>query len=309
MESLSYTYAAREYEVGDSLFQSTHSRDQLFSLIGSQPSSPLNLRSSAAVSLAGGVILSSALAPMPAEATLRRGETCDAVVELQNALIAAGHDTGVPDGAFGGITEFAVLRFQQTRGLVADSIVGPNTAAALGLDADISCNDDVNSVAATVNSSVPQDVLALVEVVTEGSRLNVRSGPGIDTAIIGSLGDGSVTALSGATAEGWLELAEGGWVSADWVIPSGSIPSAVSAFTPETVTETLTETATDFTRFVQIATNGGALNVRQGPGADFAVVDALGNGAIVATTDEIVGNWVQLSEGGWVSLDWVNAAS
>jgi uncharacterized protein (TIGR02594 family) len=54
----------------------------------------------------------------------------DGIVMLQNALRAAGHEL-VPDGTFGSITFIAVRQFQLAHGLVADGLVGPQTAAAL----------------------------------------------------------------------------------------------------------------------------------------------------------------------------------
>jgi putative chitinase len=57
------------------------------------------------------------------------------VVALQQALQAAGFSPGAIDGSFGPGTEAAVLAFQRSEGLAADGIVGPNTAAALGLAA------------------------------------------------------------------------------------------------------------------------------------------------------------------------------
>jgi putative chitinase len=57
------------------------------------------------------------------------------VVALQQALQAAGFSPGAIDGSFGLGTEAAVLAFQRSEGLAVDGIVGPSTAAALGLTA------------------------------------------------------------------------------------------------------------------------------------------------------------------------------
>jgi len=65
---------------------------------------------------------------------LRRSSSGPAVVRLQNRLAALGFPPGTPDGKFEAATEAAVLAFQRSEGLVADGVVGPNTARALGLD-------------------------------------------------------------------------------------------------------------------------------------------------------------------------------
>jgi peptidoglycan L-alanyl-D-glutamate endopeptidase CwlK len=64
---------------------------------------------------------------------LRRGDTGPAVRALQRKLQQAGFSPGLIDGEFGGGTEAAVLAFQRSAGLLADGIVGKDTAAALGL--------------------------------------------------------------------------------------------------------------------------------------------------------------------------------
>ncbi len=60
-----------------------------------------------------------------------RGER---VREIQEKLKENGFEPGPLDGVFGPKTFTAVLRFQQVRGLVPDGEVGPQTAAALGLN-------------------------------------------------------------------------------------------------------------------------------------------------------------------------------
>ncbi|MFE8602218.1 peptidoglycan-binding protein [Archangium violaceum] len=55
------------------------------------------------------------------------------VADLQRKLLEAGFDAGVADGVFGRRTEVAVKAFQQSRGLVADGIVGTRTWTALGV--------------------------------------------------------------------------------------------------------------------------------------------------------------------------------
>lgn len=53
------------------------------------------------------------------------------VLDVQNALIAAGFNPGSPDGVMGPRTRAAILAFQRAKGLEVDGIVGPVTSAAL----------------------------------------------------------------------------------------------------------------------------------------------------------------------------------
>lgn len=65
--------------------------------------------------------------------TLRRSSSGPSVVRLQVRLAERGFPPGRPDGTFGPGTEAAVMAFQRSEGLVADGVVGPHTARALGL--------------------------------------------------------------------------------------------------------------------------------------------------------------------------------
>ncbi|MBM3644487.1 MAG: peptidoglycan-binding protein [Alphaproteobacteria bacterium] len=64
---------------------------------------------------------------------LKFGDKGAAVKRLQRALLDAGFDPGLIDGAFGAGTRAAVLAFQHSKGLVADGVAGPRTQSALGL--------------------------------------------------------------------------------------------------------------------------------------------------------------------------------
>jgi putative chitinase len=70
--------------------------------------------------------------------TLKEGSRGDDVLALQRKLVEKGFSPGALDGDFGPGTEAAVLAFQQGEGLLADGVVGPRTAAALGFaEADL----------------------------------------------------------------------------------------------------------------------------------------------------------------------------
>jgi len=68
----------------------------------------------------------------PTVRTLREGLSGDDVKSLQQKLKDKGFSPGAIDGDFGPGTAAAVLSFQKSEGLLADGVVGPRTAAALG---------------------------------------------------------------------------------------------------------------------------------------------------------------------------------
>lgn len=65
--------------------------------------------------------------------TLQQGSSGADVVRLQDALRAHGFNPGASDGDFGQGTLAAVIAFQRSEAMLADGVVGPRTAAALGL--------------------------------------------------------------------------------------------------------------------------------------------------------------------------------
>jgi len=68
--------------------------------------------------------------------TVRIGARGNAVNQIQQRLRERGASELTPDGRFGQRTDRAVRAFQREHGLTADGVVGPRTAAALGLTGD-----------------------------------------------------------------------------------------------------------------------------------------------------------------------------
>ena len=181
-----------------------------------------------------------------AEATLQRGDACEAVADLQDALLKEGFDPGKVDGTFGGQTEYAVMRFQEKNKLVNDRLVGQVTAVALGLDPEASC---------TVATQPDETSDALVtipvkfgHVVTEGAVLNVRSGPGETYSVLNTLDNGVVVRIVGQPVDSWLQLVEGGWIHSQWVkfvnLDPVDDPDAESTTSTEASTSAAKATAT-----------------------------------------------------------------
>lgn len=65
--------------------------------------------------------------------TLKQGQSGAAVTALQQRLNQLGFNAGAADGQFGPKTTAAVKAFQNSKGLVADGVVGPKTWDKLGI--------------------------------------------------------------------------------------------------------------------------------------------------------------------------------
>ncbi|CAH0222510.1 MULTISPECIES: L,D-transpeptidase family protein [Peribacillus] len=71
--------------------------------------------------------------PVNTNASLKKGSSGPQVIELQKRLTKLGYSTKGVDGAFGKNTEAAVMKFQKSKKLNSDGVVGPKTKKALGL--------------------------------------------------------------------------------------------------------------------------------------------------------------------------------
>jgi peptidoglycan L-alanyl-D-glutamate endopeptidase CwlK len=108
--------------------------------------------------------------------SLQLGTSGADVADLQNKLRDHGFDPGPSDGSFGPGTASAVEAFQRSTWLTADGVVGPRTAAALGLTAPalgvslipavtaaMVCQMFPNTRPANIEQNLPQVLNALVQ--------------------------------------------------------------------------------------------------------------------------------------------------
>lgn len=242
----------------------------------------VEIPSSAWIGVASLAVVASILTIAPdANAIVYRGDTGSAVSRLQQALRDRGYNIGSVDGVFGTQTETAVIYFQEDNRLAADGVVGPSTAAALG----IADPNDPNSPYAGGSGGGDPDVgVEGYVTITASSGLYVRSGPGTGYAVVGGLPNGSVVYTYGSS-NGWYRVS-GGWIAGDYTSPGGGGGGGGSS--PD--------------GYVTVDTPIG-LYVRSGPGTGYSIVGGLSDGDTVYTSDYSNG-WYRISSG-WISADYV----
>ena len=134
-------------------------------------------------------------------------------------------------------------------------------------------------------------------------ELNVRSGKGTDTSIVGTLQNGEIVTVLDNSDVGWVKIktASGleGYVAREYLTGTET-PSEPT--TPETPSETTTATV-----------NADVLNVRSGKGTDTSIVGTIRNGETVTVLDNSDATWVKIktSSGleGYVHRDYLNFGS
>ncbi|OUC08081.1 hypothetical protein RY27_11140, partial [Litorilinea aerophila] len=180
----------------------------------------------------------------------------------------------------------------------------------------------------------PTPAVTLAVVATEDSRLNVRSGPGTDFAIVGKLDPGRVETITGSSEDGqWYrvqvdEVDGEAWIAAAYAAVTEATPAATEepaaalptptptpgqASTPAqpvevsllpTPTPTPQPTPTAPVAVIQPE----RMNVRQGPGTNYPVVTTVTAGTwlpIVALGPQ--GEWYQVQVAGRDEPAWVYA--
>lgn len=117
---------------------------------------------------------------------------------------------------------------------------------------------------------------------TNGSPLNVRNAPG--GKVIGGLANGAPVELTGRSNGEWVERSNSTWISSRWL---SAAPNGVGS-----------DVQVGFVR-----TNGSPLLVRMTPGG--SIIGEVANGSQVELTGRSTAGWLQLSNNGWISGDWV----
>ena len=103
------------------------------------------------------------LLPLFAYASVSYGSRGEDVEKIQQRLKNWGYYTGKVDGIFGSGTLAAVKSFQRKNGLTADGIVGPKTAAAMGITLS-------NQSSAVLSGTTTNDVYLLARIIYGEAR-------------------------------------------------------------------------------------------------------------------------------------------
>ena len=165
----------------------------------------------------------------------------------------------------------------------------------------ISANGACASLQVTVNAA--QQEIQGQQATVNADYLNIRSGKGTDTSIIGGLTQGSVVTILDNSDAGWVKIRTAGgmegYVAREY-LTGAEAPSEPT--TPETPSETTTATV-----------NADVLNVRSGKGTDTSIIGTLLNGETVTVLDNSDATWVKIKTAsgleGYVHRDYLNFGS
>ena len=164
----------------------------------------------------------------------------------------------------------------------------------------ISANGACASLQVTVNA-VQQEVQGQ-QATVNADYLNIRSGKGTDTSIIGGLTQGSVVTILDNSDANWVKIRTTGGIEgyvAREYLTGAEAPSEPT--TPETPSETTTATV-----------NADVLNVRSGKGTDTSIIGTLLNGETVTVLDNSDAGWVKIRTAsgleGYVAREYLTGA-
>lgn len=266
MENLAYIHLAVDFE-------DSHPELKLRSLkqLG------LSVPNSAWIGVASLAIAVSILASAhSAMALVQRGSTGSAVTAVQSALRNRGYDVAV-DGTYGSRTAYAVSLLQGYERISADGVVGPQTAAVLGLSGPAYGNGGGGGGNPGGGSSTG------VVTVTASTGVNIRSGPSTGYGVVGGLGYGTRVSTYGVSS-GWYRV-DGGWISSSYTSAGNGGGSGGGRPGYGTVTA------------------GSGLLIRSGPSTGYGVVSSVGYGASIPIYNSSNG-WYR-TDGGWVSASYI----
>ncbi|MCL2570143.1 MAG: peptidoglycan-binding protein [Firmicutes bacterium] len=231
------------------------------------------------------------IGPNPPNVVLRRNSSGNDVRQLQWLLnyIAQYYEVVpgdlVVDGRFGPMTENSVREFQRNFGLNPDGVVGPltwNRLYSVFNGIQVSSPDPAPIPPGPTPPQPPTPPTPglgpdrfLGTIRTVGGNLNFRSGPTINSPVIGVIPNGSTVQVTGESGGFYHIVFDGrlGWVSRDFV-----------DITP---------------RNGVVVTQGGSLNLRSGPTPTSPVIGAIPNGSTVLASD-VTGNFFHVN---WNGMD------
>ena len=200
-------------------------------------------------------------------------------------------ESSVLEGTQGGERSRKTPRLRSKAGIIALAAVGAIALAAI--IAVAGCRKHT-SAAALVGASTPAAVLQTAEVTSY--RLNMRSGPGVNSNALKTLRQGDMLTVTGGEQNGWLPVEHKGtqgWVSADRVRANAGVkPAADGAET------------SGFNATHKIVTNDGTnLRLRNGQSFRGTQIGSLDNGSyvqVLETGDSAVdgdgnrGSWMRV---------------
>ena len=164
----------------------------------------------------------------------------------------------------------------------------------------ISANGACASLQVTVDAA--QQETQGQQATVNADYLNIRSGKGTDTSIIGGLTQGSVVTILDNSDANWVKIRTAGGIEgyvAREYLTGAETPSEPT--TPETPSETTTATV-----------NADVLNVRSGKGTDTSIIGTLQNGEIVTVLDNSDVGWVKIKTAsgleGYVAREYLTGA-
>ncbi|MEM6434481.1 MAG: SH3 domain-containing protein [Cyanobacteria bacterium P01_D01_bin.115] len=119
-----------------------------------------------------------------------------------------------------------------------------------------------------------------------GYSLNIRSGPGTQYAAVNTLRTNSPITLTGAYQNGWAQLTDGTWVAGNLI---NSQPVIANSATTAYIAPP----------------DGFNVNIRSGPGVQYAAVNTLPVGTLITITGRYEQGWAQLTDGNWVASNLI----
>lgn len=224
-----------------------------------------------------------------------------AVKTAQQRLIAHGYDVGSAgiDGWFGEGTLKAVKRFQSDKGLTVDGIIGPATWTAL--------NKEPEKKEEPAQPVQPSEPAKPIQPSTNRPTIGVGdSGAYVKEAQsmlkklgynIGSYGADGI--FGNSTKGAVLNFQKKSNLDADGIVG----PNTWAELDKQIAALSDNSTSSSSVPFL-VRVNSNALNIRKGPGTNYAVARAITDHGTY-TIVEVSGDWGKLKSGaGWINLNY-----